>query len=213
MSHNRIKEGRGGQPLRTLVYSVDHEVADLLQVAEGLRTRGIVMLPSARSGQWGADASAWESPNDVVAVKTRKTGDYQPRTIMLPGEYSSLNEYIDALARAVLGEPEQCMADGCFKSEDGNGSGYCSAECFEASEPEDDDEANDSVEAAFLENVRSTWTVHLTNGLLTGYPSVQRAAHVARSFNPPMVVRISGPEGTVPLVGESLARALEGGES
>jgi hypothetical protein len=55
-----------------------------------------------------------------------------------------------------------------------------------------------------------TWTVHLTNGLLTGYPTWQRAALVARQFNAPMVVRISGPAGTVPLAGGSLTRAIQG---
>jgi hypothetical protein len=199
----------GAAPI-SFVYSVDHEVPDLMRVAEALRGRGIVMLPSVGTSYMHADADAWESPNEQVAIRTRESGDYRPRTIMLPGEYASLDEYIDALARAVLGEPEQCMSDGCFKSVDDSGSGYCSAECFAIDEPEGKD---DLAEAGFMEDVRTSWTVHLTNGLLTGYPTWQRAAHVARQFNRPMVLRISGPDGTVPLVGESLANALEGGES
>lgn len=58
---------------------------------------------------------------------------------------------------------------------------------------------------------RTGWTVHLTNGSLTGYPSWQRAVFVGRQFARHQVVRISGPEGTVPLVGESLTTALAGG--
>jgi hypothetical protein len=195
-------------PLVTLVYNVDHEVPDLLAIAESLRARSIVMLPSVGTSYAFADASAWESPLEQIAIRTRKTGDYRPRTIMLPGEYASLAEYTDALIRAVLDEPEQCMADGCTKSEDDSSSGYCGAECFAAS---GDDSDGDEVAEAFLQNVRTTWTVHLTNGMLTGYPTPQRAVFVARQFNRPMIVRISGPEGTVPLVGVSLDRALEGG--
>jgi hypothetical protein len=210
-SDKTTESSRGGAaaPI-TFVYSIDHEVPDLLRVAEGLRGRGIVMLPSVGISYMMADANAWESPNEQVAVRGVRMSDVQHRTIMLPGEYASLGEYIDALARAVLGEPEQCLADGCLKSEEGFG--YCSGHGFEAGEPEDDGEADDSVEAMFLENIRTTWTIRLTNGLLTGYPTWQRAVHVARSFNPPMIVRISGPEGTVPFVGESLKRALEGGD-
>jgi hypothetical protein len=215
MSHNRTNEGDAGQPTPvTFVYSIDHEVSDLLAVAEALRARGIVMLPSVGTSYMHADANAWESPDERVAIRTRETGDYRPRTIMLPGEYTSLAEYTDALIRAILGEPEQCWAEGCTKSEDGGGSGYCSYECYALYNEETEDEDSEvDVEAAFLENVRTTWTVRLTNGLLTGYPSPPRAAHVARQFPRHMVVRISGPEGTVPLVGESLDEVLAGGES
>jgi hypothetical protein len=214
MSHNRTNEGEAGQPTPvSFVYSVDHEVPDLVAVAEALRARGIVMLPSVGTSYMMADANAWESPNEQVAVRTRKTGD-RPRTIMLPGEYASLAEYTDALIRAILDETEQCMADGCMNSEDGTGSGCCSSGCFARYEEIDEDEDDSvDVEMAFLKNVRTTWTVHLTNGMLTGYPTPQRAVFVARQFNPPMIVRISGPEGTVPLVGDTLDEALAGGAS
>ncbi|MEU5155624.1 hypothetical protein [Glycomyces sp. NPDC021274] len=118
------------QALVSFVYSIDHEVSDLVAVAEALRARGIVMLPSVGTSYMHADANAWESPNEQVAIRTRKTGDYRPRTIMLPGEYTSLAEYTDALIRAVLDEPEQCASDGCTNSEDGGGSGCCSSACF-----------------------------------------------------------------------------------
>jgi hypothetical protein len=213
----QVPQGAGAEDTKSgqlvsFVYSIDHEVSDLLAIAETLRAGGIVMLPSVGTSYMHADANAWESPNEKVAIRGVGKGDTEYRTIMLPGEYTSLGEYINALARAILGEPEQCWAEGCMKSEDGSGSGYCSYECYVLYNEETEDEGSESdIEAAFLENVRTTWTVRLTNGLLTGYPSPPRAAHVARQFPRHMVVRISGPAGTVPLVGAALDEVLEGG--
>ena len=151
---NHSEEAGQAAPLVTLVYSVDHEVPDLLAIAEALRARSIVMLPSVGTSYAFSDASAWESPLEQVAIRTRTTGDYRPRTIMLPGEYTSLAEYTDALIRAILDEPEQCMAEGCTDSEDGGGSGYCSYECYARCEENDEDDSVD-VEVVDIDAVRS----------------------------------------------------------
>jgi hypothetical protein len=90
------------QNMITFVYSITHDVPELVQVAEGLRERGILMLPSVGTTYMMADANAWESPNDVVAIRITGHGE-RPFTMALPHEFDSIEEYIAELAGIVLG--------------------------------------------------------------------------------------------------------------
>lgn len=55
------------------------------------------------------------------------------------------------------------------------------------------------------------WVVRMVDGEMGPYPTWHRAVESARGPLAPGVTRIDGPAGTVPLIGEELAKALRAG--
>ena len=122
----------------TLAYSVSHELGQLTDIIVGLAGRGIMLVPSVGTVYMHTTATASEQDGSVVIRLKGQTG---VRRVDFLEVHSTLAEYVDNLARAVLGGVSQCYLDGCTADEDESGSGYCSFEHYES----------DDVESVFTE--------------------------------------------------------------
>jgi hypothetical protein len=100
INQNTTAEGEAGAaaPI-TLVYFVKHDLADMVRVADALRAAGVLVLPAV-ANTYMADAEAWKSPSDTVAITIKGYGD-RPFTIDMPDQFESLDEYIAELLAVV----------------------------------------------------------------------------------------------------------------
>lgn len=100
INQNTTAEGDDGAaaPI-TLVYFIKHPLADMVRVVEALRAEGVLVLPAV-ADTYMADAEAWKSPSDTVAIKIKGYGD-RPFQVDMPSEFESLDEYIAELLAVV----------------------------------------------------------------------------------------------------------------
>jgi hypothetical protein len=117
----------------SVAYSVSHELGQLTDIIVGLAGRGIMLVPSVGTVYMHTTASASERDGSVVIRLKSQTG---VRLVDFLEVHSTLGEYVDSLARAVLGGVGQCYLDGCIADEDESGSGYCSFEHYESDDVE-----------------------------------------------------------------------------
>lgn len=100
--NTKTTEAAGERQLVSLSYSVAHNVDVLVQVAERLRERGIVMIPAVGTAYMFSDASAWTSPSGDVALRVKGFGE-RPVARFDEDDFTTAEGFADAIADVVLG--------------------------------------------------------------------------------------------------------------